>query len=192
MKKKNIAFVLTLVFFSALCYSQSAFVKGTNLIKAGIGLGSSILNYSGSTQTPGLSAQFERGVWEFGGPGVVSLGGYIGTKSFKYHYSSTYIDYTAKWNYTIVGVRSAYHYAGLKNSKADLYGGLMLSYNILKYKYQDKSGSTTYSNGLGSYGSGAGVTAYLGGNYFFSGNLAGFGELGYGVSYLTLGLTLKL
>ena len=192
MKKRKIIAVSALVGFSCLVHAQSAFQKGTTLIKAGIGIGSSILNYSGSSQTPAISAQFEKGIWEIGGPGVISLGGYVGTKSYKYHYSSSYYDYTAKWNYTIIGVRSAYHYTGLKNGKADLYGGLMLSYNHLKYKFEDKNGGTSGSYGFGSYGSGTGITAYVGGNYFFANNIGAFAELGYGVSYLTLGLTIKL
>ncbi|MFT4154225.1 hypothetical protein [Parafilimonas sp.] len=49
-----------------------------------IGLGSSMLNYSGAGQTPAISAQFERGVWPIGGPGVISLGGYAGFKTYKY------------------------------------------------------------------------------------------------------------
>ena len=67
----------------------------------------------------------------------------------------------------------------------------MLSYNHLKYKFEDENGGTSGSNGFGSYGSGTGITAYVGGNYLFTGNIGAFGELGYGVSYLTLGLTVK-
>ena len=191
MKKRKIIIVVAVLCFAYSIHAQSAFEKGTSLVKAGIGIGSSIFSYSGSSQTPAISAQFEKGIWEIGGPGVISLGGYVGTKSYKYHYTNTYYDYTAKWNYTIIGIRSAYHYTGLKNSKADLYGGLMLSYNHLKYKFEDENGGTSGSNGFGSYGSGTGITAYVGGNYLFTGNIGAFGELGYGVSYLTLGLTVK-
>lgn len=191
MKNRKIIFAFSFLGFSFLCHAQSPFQKGTSLLKAGIGIGSSIFNYSGSSQTPAISAQFEKGIWDIGGPGVVSLGGYVGTKSYKYHYTSAYVDYKQKWNYTIIGVRSAYHYTGLKSDKADLYGGLMLSYNILKYKFEDKNGSSAGSYGIGSYGNGTGLTAYVGANYFFTANIGAFAELGYGVSYLTLGITAK-
>jgi len=63
---------------TSLVFAANAqeFQKGTNIISAGIGLGSSILSYSGASQSPALSLQYERGVWDIGGPGVISLGGY--------------------------------------------------------------------------------------------------------------------
>lgn len=161
------------------------FVKGTNMLSPGIGLGSSLGGFSYGSQTPALSIQYERGIWEIGGPGVISLGGYVGRKSYKYSGSG----YTQKWGYTIIGVRSAYHYNGINSDKFDVYGGVMLSYNILNYKYKDNNG--TNIGGSGNYGSAAGFTLYVGGRYFFASNVAAFAELGYGVSYLTLGLAFK-
>ena len=173
---------------TAAAWAQS-FKEGTNIISAGIGLGSSLGGYTYSSQTPALSVQYERGVWEVGGPGVISLGGYIGIKDYKYSGSGAGYNYTEKWNYTIIGVRSAYHYTGLKNGKFDVYGGVMLSYNILSYKYKDNISST--SSSAGSYGSTPGFSLYAGGRYYFASNLAAFAELGYGVSFLNLGIGYK-
>lgn len=187
--KKN----LTLLFIglSAMMATRAQqFQKGTNVVSAGIGLGSSILSYSGTSQTPAISLQYERGVWDVGGPGVISLGGYAGFKGYKYSGKYGSYNFEQKWNYTVIGVRSAYHYNGLKADKVDLYGGVMLSYNILKYSYTDNSGQGVYS-GAGSYGSAAGFSIYIGGRYFFTDNLAAFMELGYGVAYLNLGVALK-
>ena len=79
---------------TSLVFAANAqeFQKGTNIISAGIGLGSSILSYSGASQSPALSLQYERGVWDIGGPGVISLGGYAGYKG--YSFSGT--DYSEK------------------------------------------------------------------------------------------------
>ena len=66
----------------------------------------------------------------------------------------------------------------------------MLSYNILKFKYEDNAGNSRLYN-TGSYGSAVGFTAYVGGRYSISKNIAAMAELGYGVSYLTPGLALK-
>jgi hypothetical protein len=186
MKKFSI---LLLVFLApvSIIYAQS-FTKGASILSAGIGLGSSLGNYAGS-QTPAVSVQFEKGLWEVGGPGVISLGGYVGIKSFKYSANYAGYGYTQKWNYKIIGVRSAYHYNGFDMEKLDVYAGAMLSYNILSYSYKDTGGSGYHDNG--SYGSAAGITFYAGGHYFFSDNIAAFAEAGYGVSYLTLGLSLK-
>ncbi len=66
----------------------------------------------------------------------------------------------------------------------------MLSYNISKYKYEDNDPSWDYTNS--GYGSGMGLTGFVGGRYYFSKNIGAFAEVGYGVSYLTLGAAIKL
>jgi hypothetical protein len=185
MKKVSSLLFVSLFFVAAITHAQS-FSKGTNIVSAGIGLGSSMLKYSGASQTPAISLQYEKGIWDIGGPGVVSLGGYVGFKGYKY---GGY-NYNEKWHYTVIGVRSAYHYGGLKLSKVDVYGGIMLSYNMLNYSYNDNSSSGGFSE-KGSYGNTAGFSLYAGGRYFVTDNLAAFAELGYGVSYLNLGLALK-
>ena len=166
------------------------FQKGTNILSAGIGLGSSILSYSGASQTPALSLQYERGVWDIGGPGVISLGGYVGYKGYSYSSGEQSYNYSEKWHYTVVGVRSAYHYNGLDAKKLDLYGGAMLAYNLLSFSYTDNSGSTNFT-GSGSYGSTVGLSLYVGARYFFADNFAVLGELGYGVAYLNVGIAAK-
>jgi len=182
--KKLFFISILLITSTTVMYGQN-FVKGTNVISAGIGLGSSLGGFNYGSQTPALSLNYEKGIWEVGGPGVISLGGYAGRKSYKYSGPG----YTQKWGYTIIGVRSAYHYNGINSDKFDVYGGIMLSYNILNYSYKDNNGNNI--NTGRNYGSAAGFTLYAGGRYFFSQNTAVFAELGYGVSYLTLGLSLK-
>jgi hypothetical protein len=177
--KKSILMVALLVATVSVVNAQ-AFEKGTNVVSIGVGLGSSLSYYSGSNQTPGLSLQYEKGVFPISDIGVISLGGYLGYKSYNYKYSG----YKDKWTYTIIGARSAFHLTKIAVDKLDLYGGLMLSYNNLKYK-----SSSGYN--YGSYGSTAGLTAYVGGRYFFTDNIGAMVELGYGVSYLTLGASLK-
>jgi hypothetical protein len=186
MKKVITTFFVLMISVASLRAQE--FKSGTNIISAGVGLGSSIGSFTYGSQTPALSLQYERGVWAVGGPGVISLGGYAGFKSFKYSGNDAGYIYSEKWNYTIIGIRSAYHFNGLNADKIDVYGGIMLSYNILNYSYTDNSG---YANDLGNYGSSAGFTLYVGGRYFFSDNVGAYAELGYGVSYLTLGLNLK-
>ncbi len=181
--KKVFILVAALVVSSSL-YAQQ-FVKGTNIISAGAGLGSSLGSFTYGSQSPALSLQYERGVWDIGGPGIISLGGYLGRKTYNYSGS----DYKQKWGYTILGLRSAYHYNGINSDNFDVYGGIMLSYNLLNYKYKDNNGNNVA--GTGNYGSAAGFTLYVGGRYFFTPNIAAFAELGYGVSYLTLGLAFK-
>lgn len=187
---KKIFLPAVLIIFTVSSLHAQSFKKGTNVLSGLIGIGSS-LGYFGS-QSPGLSVNFERGAWQAGSSGVISIGGYAGRKSFSYDGAYGLDDtYSQKWSYTIIGVRSAYHYTGFKNEKLDVYGGLMLSYNILSYsvKYSDENvGNIT---GSGSYGSAAGLTGYLGGRYYFNPKVAANVELGYGVSYLNAGVSLK-
>lgn len=188
---KITAFCTTALLALSTSLCAQTFEKGTNVLSAGIGLGSALGNYHHSSQSPALSLQYERGFWE-AGPGVVSLGAYAGRKTYKYSYKY-YSDYTLdeKWSYTVIGIRGAWHYTQLPVEKLDVYGGVMLAYNILKYSYTDNGpdGGSYYN--AGNYGSNAGFSAYVGGRYYFLNNLAGFAEAGYGVSYLNFGLSLK-
>jgi hypothetical protein len=189
MKKTGL--ILTILMFIGFGQiNGQAFEKGTKVVAFGIGIGSSLGSFSHTSQIPALSVQYEQGIWEAGSDGVISLGGYVGYKSFNHRSSAGNFDFTSKWNYTIVGIRSAYHYQGLENERIDLYGGLMLGYYILNYTYEDNTGSSN-PIGSGNYGSSAGLTIYLGGRYYLTNNIAAFVELGYGVSYLNLGINLR-
>ncbi|HMR18787.1 MAG TPA: hypothetical protein PKA53_05770, partial [Sphingobacterium sp.] len=69
----------------------------------------------------------------------------------------------------------------------DVYGGVMLGYNIVTYSVDGNDG------GMGNnYGSGLGFSGFLGGRWLFSDNIGVFAELGYGVSTLNVGITFKL
>ncbi len=95
--------------------------------------------------------------------------------------------YTSKWNYIIVGVRGAYHYNGFENlSNLDVYAGAMVAYNIVKYS-SDLDEDYFSKN----YGSGVGVSGFAGARWFFTDMFGVYAELGYGVSVLNAGLTLK-
>lgn len=177
---KKAVLVLSMMVFMAMAVNAQPFQKGTSVIQAGIGLGSNLGGLGKGR--PAFSASYEHGSWDVGGPGVISLGGFIGNTGYKYSTGS----YSQSWNYTVVGARSAYHYNGFENvPDLDVYGGAMLSYNVVSYKASD--GYT----GPNSYGSGLGFSFYLGGRWFFSENIGAYAELGYGVSTLNLGLAYK-
>ncbi len=180
--KKSFIILFSLLF--SIIYTETkaqAFQKGTTTINAGIGVGTALGGYG--KVRPAISLSVDHGIWEVGGPGVVSLGGYAGTTGYKYSDSS----YNAKWNYIIVGVRGAYHYNGFENlPNLDLYGGAMLGYNIVKYT-SDLDEEYFGKN----YGSRIGLSGFLGARYFFSDMFGVYAELGYGVSVLNAGLTLK-
>jgi hypothetical protein len=155
---------------------------GTNVYSIGVGVGSAIAGNSYSSQTPGFNLQWERGFWK-AGPGVISLGYYQGYKAFNY----TSPDYWEKWWYTILGISGAYHLTGLNVDHLDLYAGLMPSYNLADYTYNgpNYSGAHKFNNKLS-------LSAFAGARFFFFRGFGAFAELGYGVSYLHLGLSYGL
>jgi hypothetical protein len=168
--------------FTSVKLKAQHFNNGDNVISAGLGLGSSYhgIHYS---STPAISLQYEHGNWDVGGPGVISLGAFLGFKSFRHEE----FGYLRKWNYTVIGIRSAYHYNGITVEELDVYGGLMLSYDILSYS----SNFPDHYN-YGGYSSGLGFSLYIGGRYYFTDNVAVFLELGYGISFATIGASFQL
>lgn len=171
--------IFTLTFALLVLGSQAqVFQQGTNIINVGIGFGTSLAG-SGSAR-PAISASFEHGMWDVGGPGVISLGGYIGNTGYKYNFGGM----KQSWNYTIIGLRSAYHYNGFTDApNLDVYGGAMLSYNFVKLS--GVLGSSASSGDIG-------LNAFVGGRYMFSEKFGAFAELGYGISTLNVGVAFKL
>lgn len=188
----SIAAFLGLLMTSSGAKAQAAYQIGNNVISASFGLGSAYGSFNSSKQSPAINLQYERGIWQ-AGPGVISLGAYLGYKS--YRYSGTFpggYTYSQRWNYTIIGARGAWHiqeFDGTELKKWDLYGGVMLSYNILDYTYSDND--PTFELSDVHYSSGMGLSAFLGARYFFNDHFAAQGELGYGISYLNLGIAYK-
>ncbi len=172
--KKQLLFMLLLV-ATTLSYAQE-FNKGTNVINLGVGFGGNFGNYTTSSQSPGYGIAFERGAWDIAGPGVISIGGYLGRKTYKYDYAFG----NDKWSYTIIGVRGAYHYNGLEIDNLDVYGGVMVSYNIL-----------SFSGNSGSFNSKPSATAFVGGRWYFTKTFAAFVEAGYGVAFATVGVSAR-
>lgn len=189
MKTKAL-YLLTLLFLFAANLNAQSFTKEDKVISLGIGIGSSLGSFDYSSQIPALSLMYEQGIAEVGETGIISLGGYVGYKSFGYTTGSGGFTAESKWNYTIVGARGAFHFSQIPNEKLDVYGGLLVSYNILNYTYSDNSGFSDGSSG--SYGNSAGLTLFGGARYYFSEQFAGFAEIGYGIAYLNLGLSVKL
>lgn len=174
MKKTIIYLAITICTTTAVMAQE--FEVGTNVVNAGVGFGGYYgRNYSTSSQSPLFSASYERGIWEVPGPGVVSLGGYFGRKTFKYN--SVNSDYN--WSYNIIGVRGAYHYNGLEVEHLDVYAGIMASFNIYT--------GDTYND----YASRPSATAFIGGRWFFADNFAVYAEGGYGVAFLTVGASFR-
>ena len=168
-----------------------SFAKGTIGVNLGLGLGIGYgygYGFGGSTQSsPAISLSVEKGIVDGIGPGVISVGGLVGYKSYSYTWDMLGDNYKDTWNNIYIAARSAYHYNFTDNPKVDTYAGVSLAARIMRY-------STNYpDNSIGNYANATSLEAgiFLGGRYLFTDKLGAFAELGYDMSYLKLGLTSK-
>jgi hypothetical protein len=185
---KNLTGLFVSVLAVAIIASQpavnaQAFKNGDMVGNLGAGIGWYSYGY-GVTSLPAFTFSAEKGVTEIKNVGPLTIGGIVGFKHASYNGGTAY---PWKWNDYILAVRGAIHYDLFKNDKVDTYGGIALgvrdqsevSYTpILHIKENTKS-----RNAL--------IALYIGGRYYISDKLAVFGELGYGLGYLTLGLSYK-
>lgn len=175
MKKIIFTFAFALLTFASV--NAQEFNVGTNAINLGVGFGGNFSSgfYSSPNASPVFSVSYERGVWE-AGPGVISLGGYVGHRTFKYSSNSD-----NKWSQTVAGVRGAYHYTGFDVENLDVYAGLMLGY----YFYADNF-SSSYN-----YGSSLRPSGFIGGRWYFTDAIAGYVEAGFGITNISLGAAFR-
>ena len=183
MKKIVLLTLVVLFSLTQLIAQEPTFIKGDKVLNLGIGLGNAL--YSGSyykSQIPPVSASFEMGVVDnILEKGVIGVGGYLGFSSSKYDYMGW------GWKYTniIVGARGNFHYPLV--DKLDTYTGLLLGYNIASSKEFGTSTGYNYNASTG----GVIWAWFVGARYYFSDNFGVMAELGYGISYLNLGVSLK-
>ncbi len=179
-------FALMITLATSIQLKSQTMEVGDKNLNLGIGFGSTWYHGLGyKTTVPPISASLDYGFKDDVGPGVIALGGYFGFSSYKWEYNYLYT-YGYKYTTLILGARGTYHMEFIDN--LDTYGGLLLGFRLVSSKYYGDLGYS-YSGGAGS---GLAYSLFIGANYSLAEKIALFGELGYGISYLTLGLTLKL
>lgn len=175
---KKLVLLYAAIFFLGFNSHAQEFESGTNVINVGLGLGGEFGSFLTTSVSPGFSVSYERGIWDIGGPGVISLGGFLGSKAYRYETQG--ID--SRWSYTTLGFRGAYHYNGLNVENLDVYGGAMLAYNIANFT-GDAVGFTVSST--------VSPTIFVGGRWYFNDTFGVFAEAGYGVAFLTIGGSIR-
>ncbi len=183
--KKLLLFLLVVVFsLTQLLAQESTFKQGDKVLNLGIGFGSTFYSGSGyKAGIPPISASLEFGVKDgVLDKGSIGIGGYLGYSSHKWEYSGW------GWKYTniIIGVRGVFHYPLV--DKLDTYTGLLLGYNIATSK---EFGNSIPGYNYNASAGGVAYSWFVGGRYYFSDSFAGMLELGYGITYLNLGVALK-
>lgn len=169
-------------------FAQHVFEEGVVVLQPGIGYG--LIGTEGTVEIPPVSLNLE-----FAGSPEWSFGGYVGYASSKETYISssntggwwTLPDYGFRATYLIFGGRLNYH-MNTESEKVDTYAGVMLGYNAVSVSEWggnvNRPASLNFSGVL--YGGQIGV------RYYFSPALGVFTEAGYGIGFVTAGLSLKL
>ncbi len=166
--------LIVIVFSASFASGQARYDKGDFLLNAGIGLG---YYYAGGV--PLLVS----GEWAVSD--VITVGPYLGYTAYRYNYGTG-----ARFKYTFldIGVKGSYHFSELfeiREEKLDIYGGLFLGVLVSSYSGDSFTGfSDPYSGGVR-------LGLHVGARYFFNERVAGFGEVGYGIAPLSLGVTFK-
>jgi len=166
---------LTLIGFSWSASAQKGiFGKDDMAINVGVGLGTYISDKGFAMTIPPISASFEYGVVNlFDEKGSIGVGGYAGYLLRKSN------DGDFNVGDFIIGPRGLFHYQFV--DKLDTYAGLLIGYDVVSFSQKDVSlsGSSFYS------------ALFIGARYYFTDKIAVWGELGYGISPLQLGLAYK-
>lgn len=179
--------------------TNEPFSKGSNVINVGLGVGGYYTYWGyGYAQTPNFVISYENGTFGHVGPGVISLGALLSYKGISDNWVSHGYSYSEKWNYWIVGLRSAYHWNFTHSPKFDPYAGLMLGYYYINSAFATNNpeyfspGNPGYIYYSSTYPNYAALSLFLGARYYVSHKVGIWGELGYGYTTLALGVNFKL
>jgi hypothetical protein len=160
---------------------------GDNFFNFGIGFGHTRFSGSGYSGTiPPLSVSFEKIIKdEILEKGYIGIGGYVGYSSYKWNYTFLGDDWGWRYSTFLPGARGSFHYPILDN--LDTYTGMMLGYEIISAREIGNVNTGLYNAST----SGFVWSWYAGGRYFVSEKFILMAEIGYGVTYLNLGVALK-
>jgi hypothetical protein len=194
--------IFTSVFFALACMASSfqlnaqAFSESTKELNAGLGFGNSYYGYSyvtgaNYTQIPTIFLSYDQGTKIELGPGKIGIGGFLGFSSAKASYAYDNYEWSYSWKNTVIGGRGTYHYP-VANEKLDLYGGVSIGIWMQSYTYRDTDPFWGGSLNQNQKYSNLYYAGCVGARYLFTDKIGAFGELGWDIALLKLGVTVKL
>lgn len=189
MKKLFAIAVVALFTLSTIQAQESEFNLGDKVISLGLGIGNTLYSASSyySMGVPPISLSYEQAIKEdVLENGVIGIVGTIGFTSYKYRYTFSTFDYG--WNYSNIyfGAGGSFHYPLL--DKLDTYAALMLGYNIATVKDYGNIPGDDFSSSAGGFR----FAGFVGARYYFNDQFAAFAQVGYGIAYLTFGVSIRL
>jgi hypothetical protein len=183
---------------------EKCFDENTHVINLGVGFGGGGY-YRGVgggkyvyRNSPAFSLSYEQALKKKLGPGYLGVGAYFGYQTSYYRYNDVffkgnYYYYQHRWNHMVIAARGAYHWDVLNAKNAEVYAGLIVGVRVQTYSYEtnnpDPIEADLYrlNDGL-IYPS---YSLFAGARWYFVPKVALFAELGYGISYLTGGVSFK-
>jgi hypothetical protein len=153
---------------------SAQFAKGKNYVGAHVGL-------SGVGSTLTFGGDFERGITEKIGPGVIGVGATVDYWKYSFGYFGDTGDFS--YRYISIGLLGNYHYI-LQDKKWDPWAGLVLGYYIV-------SASTPVGNYSGLNGSTIYLGMQLGCRYALNDKFDLQARLGFGPYIVAVGADFK-
>ena len=159
--------------------AKAQYEAGQSDINLGVGFVTFGLNGDGALP---ISLSYEYGLND-----NVSVGAFAGYASAEEEFAGYGANYTWTYSYLIIGARGAYHKELVDG--VDTYLGILLGYNVASATFDGDDALKPYITEPSIGGLAYGV--YAGGRYHFTDNFGAFLELGYGISAVNIGLTMK-
>ena len=185
--------IFTICFLSLFnTVRPEAFKIAENRASFGIGLGwKNKEPFSNSVHIPSPNVLIERSVLPFKNFGFISVGAQFG---FHYGYHNgqiplTTVKYKQSWSevYFVPRVALYFHEVFYEDdfpTNIDLYGGFGFGFNYLSHKVSNNVWKDNSGFKLGYH-------FFVGGRYYFKPQTSVFAELGYGLSFLNVGITIQ-
>ena len=191
MKKTPKIFILSLMLALFLPFAPlqaQTFDQGDKVLSFGLGPGSTYVAWNSyyKMSVPPVFVAGDYCLREDLGPGNLGVGGILAYSAYKYHYNYGTYDYGWKYTTFIIGARGTYHFTDLVE-QLDLYGGVVLGAKIVTSKEFGDTFGTNYT----ANSSGVLYDLFAGARYYFTDNFGVMGELGYGIAWLKIGVSLK-
>lgn len=191
--------ILVMVVAMAFAFGAGAQIqKGESVASANIGLGNSVFPSMGAL--PPLSLEYERGVVEglFGVDGLdLGVGGVLSYTRAKQDMSAqaaplglNKVGY--KYSDFVVGAKASFHYDFFDLDQLDTYAAIVLGWEVASAKtYGDWGAYSEYFDNLKYSAGGFHYGISVGARWWFTEAIAANLELGYGLSYLKIGVSYK-
>ncbi len=201
---KNIANLILVTFTLFLFVTQSInaqnygrqndlrYKAGQVELQAGIGLVSTFVSMNAKTKTPPVNLMLNYRVKEF-----FSVGAYFGYSSTAYSGNAKDIhgnvvkedEFKLRNEFYLTGLRVQGHYS---QGQVDFYGGAMLGYNFSRIDTNITDVKNRPEGVLIEEGNLITYSGFIGLKYITPSKLGFYGEVGYGASIVSVGLTYRL